>query len=492
MENARLTMMKSIKSFGMKIMQRCVEPAEGKSDIFFWFSKGLGVIYAIAFISLMLQFDGLYGEGGILPFSDILSTLKRSGLSWFDVPHIFVSTHSAYFWGALWMGLGVSVCMVAGIFPVITTSMAWIIYVSFVMVGQVFMSFQWDILLCEIGFLSIWACPCIKHWKKSNTFSPPNLVLWAFYGCCFRLMLASGLVKFLSGDPLWPSLEALSFHYYTQPLPHVLSWYAHQLPSWVDKLSLIIMFIIECGVPFLIFISHRTRKIAAYSIFFLMGMISLTGNYTFFNLLTALLAVTLLYSKEQKSEKQVQAHKQMTRIRSGVAIAILVLSIMTEGLRFFPRVFSPMSTIVTQCRPFLLCNTYGLFASMTRTRDELEILASQDGQTWKPYHFKYKPNSNADIPKWVWPHQPRLDWQCWFVSLQGYSRQSWINNLVEGLFVKKEDIESLFSSIPFKDPPSYIVLTTRAYRFTTMSEKKETGQWWVSEKRQQFSPVFEL
>ena len=54
------------------------------------------------------------------------------------------------------------------------------------------------------------------------------------------------------------------------------------------------MFAIELGAPFLIFAPRRVRFFAGLSIVFLQVLILLTGNYTFFNLLTIALCVLLL------------------------------------------------------------------------------------------------------------------------------------------------------------------------------------------------------
>ena len=40
------------------------------------FLRGLAIVYVIAFTSAWVQVDGLFGETGILPVADYLSTLK--------------------------------------------------------------------------------------------------------------------------------------------------------------------------------------------------------------------------------------------------------------------------------------------------------------------------------------------------------------------------------------------------------------------------------
>jgi hypothetical protein len=66
-------------------------------------------------------------------------------------------------------------------------------------------------------------------------------------------MFESGMVKLLSGDTNWAHLTALTYHYWTQPLPNMISWYANQLPLWFQKLSCAVAFGIELFMPFLFF-----------------------------------------------------------------------------------------------------------------------------------------------------------------------------------------------------------------------------------------------
>ena len=71
-------------------------------------------------------------------------------------------------------------------------------------------------------------------------------------------MFASGLVKIRSGDVAWTQLTALNYHYFTQPLPHFLSWFAHHLPAWLDKCAVFMMLIIELLVPFALFFKKES------------------------------------------------------------------------------------------------------------------------------------------------------------------------------------------------------------------------------------------
>jgi len=163
-----------------------------------------------------------------------------------------------------------------------------VLWLSLCGVGQDFLSFQWDILLSEVGFLALFA-------------GSSRVSVWLFRWLCFRLMFFSGVVKLASHDAAWRNLTALHFHYETQPLPTPLAWYLYQLPMAFQKASTLFVFVAELVVPFLFFAPRRWRLIGAYITAMLQVLILLTGNYTCFNLLTlALLAWMFIESDGAK------------------------------------------------------------------------------------------------------------------------------------------------------------------------------------------------
>ena len=151
-----------------------------------------------------------------------------------------------------------------------------------------------DNLLLETGFLAVFLAPARLWPNRAREAPPSHVVLWLLRWLLFRLMASSGLVKLASGDPTWRNLTALSYHFETQPLPTPLAWYAHQLPASVLRAACAGMFFVELVLPVLIFLPRRPRFVAFWGLVPFMAAIALTGNYTFFNLLTVVLCLTLL------------------------------------------------------------------------------------------------------------------------------------------------------------------------------------------------------
>lgn len=207
------------------------------------FIKLLGLNYLAAFISLFVQVLGLYGSKGIIPLEDLVANYKsqygRTLL--YEFPSIFwFNASDKFIKGMAGLGILASIMVVVGIVPTFFLILLWILYLSFVTLGSEFLSFQWDILLLEIGFISIF---------YSMMTPPPPLMVFLLWFVLFRFMFTSGLAKLAWGSEDWRTLEAMEVHYETQPLPTKAAYYLHQLPKWLQKVSTLGVFFSKFPFP---------------------------------------------------------------------------------------------------------------------------------------------------------------------------------------------------------------------------------------------------
>jgi len=468
------------------------------------FLRGLGCIYLIAFLSLWVQIHGLVGSNGILPAAQYLEAVREQigTEGYYLVPTLFWLNTSDVCLNLLCAGgVLLSFVLIAGFVPSFALIGLWTFYLSLVSVGQVFLSFQWDVLLLEAGFLAIFFAPLQLRERFTRALQPSTAFLWLFRWLLFRLMFASGFVK-LASDEVWRNLTALNFHYETQPLPTWFGWYAHQLPEAFQKASVIGMFATELVVPFLIFAPRRLRTLGCIGLVGLQVLIILTGNYCFFNLLTIALCLLLI---DDATWKGLLPRRLMPTIRfveqplhrygrAGIAIVATLLFLLS-GIRFGGQLFREIRfPDVAWITPFRSVNTYGLFADMTESRPEIIVEGSNDRIEWKTYPFRWKPEDLATAPKWVAPHQPRLDWQMWFAALQGsYQRTPWFLNFMGALLQGKPEVLQLLTEDPFPDkPPRYIRATLYEYRFTDLATKRSEGTWWHREWKRIYCPAISL
>jgi len=400
-----------------------------------------------------------------------------------------------------WGGVVLSMLFLMGVMPALSAFLLWLFYMSLTVAGQDFLAFQWDNLLLEAGFLLIFLVP-----------RPSLVVVWLFRWLLFRLMFESGMVKLLSGDTNWAHLTALTYHYWTQPLPNVISWYANQLPLWFQKLSCALLLGTEFFIPFLIFCGRWGRLIAFFGITGLQLLIILTGNYCFFNLLTIGLCLTLLEDEHLVFLKRLlrrfaprndTGNREDTILQGGIFYKILVglvaaviliisLGLMADSFGHFP-LPKPVEKLIVSVSPMRSINNYGLFAVMTTERNEIILEGSNDGEQWLAYEFRYKPGDINQAPRWVMPHQPRLDWQMWFAALGTWRENQWLMALMVRLLQGEPSVLRLLAINPFPEhPPKYIQATFWEYHFTDFKTRGSNGPWWHREIKGLYCPTVSL
>jgi predicted DCC family thiol-disulfide oxidoreductase YuxK len=452
------------------------------------FLRLLAAIYLIAFASLAVQITGLIGAHGILPLGGYLAAVSRTlGMrGYWSMPTIFWLAHGDGFLRAASIaGVVMALLLLPGILKAswerLLLVCLYILYLSFSTAGQDFLSFQWDSLLLETGFLAIF-------------LGNSKFVVLLFRWLLFRLMFLSGVVKLTSHDPVWRDFSALAFHYMTQPLPTPLAWYMYQLPLAAQRFSTAFTLFIELAIPFLFFAPRPWRFIGAALALFLQVMIFLTGNYTFFNLLTMSLCV-LLFDDRALGRLRLPARSARTSALAvwAAAIVILVLSVSEIDEMFLQSSPEAENALVRIAGPFQIANTYGLFASMTTTRPEITVQGSNDGVQWLDYEFPYKPGDLRQPPHWVAPYQPRLDWQMWFAALSDYRASPWFTNLMVRLLQGSPDVLGLLKKNPFPNaPPKYVRAQLFDYSFTNFAMRRATGDWWKRELQGLYFPQISL
>ncbi|CAG0918177.1 unnamed protein product [Notodromas monacha] len=267
------------------------------------FLRGICMVYMFAFTSVYLQIPGLYGRKGISPAhfelqrqpgEDLWSCIRRNPtVLWLSSPLGLDASSGMEVLSILGAALGFLGFLSYTFCSAISMLLMWIFYYSIVRVGSTFMHFQWDILLLEAGFIAILMAPLLKPNRKSDV--KDDLLLWMVRWLFFRLMFASGVVKLLSNCPTWWGLTALNWHYESQCIPTPLSWYAHQLPDWFQRLSVVVTFVTEIPIPLLFFAPVRNVRLFAFYMQQIFQIaIMLTGNYNFFNILTLILSISLI------------------------------------------------------------------------------------------------------------------------------------------------------------------------------------------------------
>jgi hypothetical protein len=184
----------------------------------------------------------------------------------------------------------------------------------------------------------------------------------------------------------------------------------------------------------------------------------LSGNLSFLNLLTMVLAVPMLDGRLLARWLPIHAPALQEAGRwhyyavLGYAAVVVLLSI-----RPAINLISPRQMMNASFEPLHLVNTYGAFGSVGRTRYEMIVEGSSDPAmldgSWRAYEFKGKPGDPLRMPPQIAPYQLRLDWQMWFAAMSRYQDEPWFVNFVAKLLQGDRAVLSLLRVNPFPNAP---------------------------------------
>ncbi|HEX4807757.1 MAG TPA: lipase maturation factor family protein [Bryobacteraceae bacterium] len=451
----------------------------------FWITRlllerSLGVVCLIAFLAALNQFRPLLGEHGLLP---VPLYVKR--VPFHETPSLFYwLPRDAAFTTCAWIGIALSVLVISGIatrygpwLSIAVWAAIYILYLSFVNAGQVFYGFGWESILLEACFYAMLL--------GSARVAPTQIPIWLFRWLLFRIMFGAGLIKW-RGDSCWRDLTCLNYYYETQPMPNPLSWAFHWQPEWMHKAGVAFNHFVELIVPFGYFAPQPIRGIAGVLTIVFQLFIMMSGNLSWLNLLTLVLAFSTLDGRFIPSVMRIVPaaleHPSRTFVIAGYAIgaAIAVLSIQP-----ILNMISAGQIMNTNYNPLHLAGTYGAFGSITRPRYEVIVEGTADAvilpnTRWLEYQFKGKPGDINYRPPQIAPYHLRLDWLMWFAALGSYRDQPWFVNFLAKLLQNDRDVLSLLRTNPFPNqPPRYVRARMYEYHFTTPEEHRKTGAWWT-------------
>jgi hypothetical protein len=510
------------------------------------FLRALAAIYFSAFYSLLFQIKGLIGPDGILPASQYLAAVARSLGSakyWYAPSLFWISSSSQMMMAMTWIGLIAAGLAFLNLWPRLSFFVCFVCFLSFVGASGEFSGYQSDGMLLEAGFLALFFAPrgLMPGWGANDP--PSRASLWLLQWEWFRIYFESGMVKLLSGDEQWRNMTAMDEYYQNGPLPTWIGWYAEHLPHWFHAASAAGTLVMELGIVLMLFFPRKVRLICFLIVTpWEIGVI-LTANYTFLNYLVLALGVLLLDDRtlgrpvpqrwrppvvvrtpEIETEEQLSIltvtegsavaedaattaaeEAKLTRTtwrqrigRRGSAIGLALSAVMLTWIAYdttvemigipIRGVLLPMAP-VAGLEPFRIANQYGLFAVMTRGRYDIEFQGSNDGENWTPYLFRNKPQLLNEPPRVYAPYQPRFDWNLWFASLGDWHQNEIVPLTEERLLENDADVVALFKGNPFgRSAPKMVRAVLWRYWFTSLEDKRQTGNWWRREYLGLYAP----
>ncbi len=438
-----------------------------------------------------------------------------------------------------WVGILASLLLVLNLWPRAMLMTSFVCFLSFVAAADAFSSYQSDGMLLEAGFIAMFFAPPGLRPGLGDANPPSRFSLFLLQWEWFCIYFGSGVVKLASGDPQWRNFTAMDEYYQNGPLPTWIGWYVQHLPHWFHATTVAATLFMELGLVWAILLPRRFRVFLFLFVTCWQAAVILTANYAFLNYLVLALGILLVddrsllhfipqswksllpaarlpnvsvpndpVSNDAEAEPSASAiqkpapvppraflhpYKSLKLAVSAVLLSWIFYATAAKLVWLFaPRAPLPV-TPVTMLEPFRIADRYGLFAVMTRGRYEIEFQGSQDGKTWTAYPFRYKPQALSEAPGIYAPYQPRFDWNLWFASLETWRDNAIVLNTEVRLLSNDHDVLSLFAGNPFaQTAPRQVRAVLWQYWFTTIGEKRTTGNWWRREFRGLYAPVLEV
>jgi len=481
---------------------------------FFWL-RLLAFVFFAAFLSAFLQLPGLCGSHGLLPTKIMISEAARLlpiewKRLWIFPTFCWISPSDFSLNLQCVLGLLASAGALLGFAPGFLMAACWALYLSVAQAGQEFYQWPFDYLLLECGLLAALLAPWRLTWFKPDPRkdAPPSSWETALaLTVLFKAFFLPGAAHLNLGDPSWPTFEALSLQFWTQPLPTSFGLTLSRFPFSFLKFLTASVLLLEMCAPLLLPFGPRIRRFAFLPLAALAIANAWTGDSIWTGVMLLSLSLWTLedisfptriqnYYFETPSELPwVSKPKLVRRTILGLYTAILIITF----LGFFSGLlgFQPLGNVgvwvyraVYSTRSF---NSYFRTDPIPTHRTDLTLEGTFDGTLWKEYSFHTKPGDPSRIPacgRWT---LRRLDYRVAEAALNTCEDSPFLAQLCASLLIQDTEVLSLLDGNPFPNtPPAYIRVRKYEYRLANAMERNKTKDCWVRDLQGDFCPEIKL
>ena len=356
--------------------------------------------------------------------------------------------------------------VVAGFANGLLLAVLWLLYMSFVHVGQEWYGYGWEIQLTRTGVLAIFLGPLLDI-RTFPRQAPPLPIVVLFRWLVVRVMLEAWLIK-VRGDDIWRNGTALYYHFETRSIPGPLSRWFHFLPRTALKIGVWFNWLAELVPPLFAFGLRPARYLSGVMTVLFQLSIILSSNLSFLNWLTIVPALACFdngFWTRLLPRRAAAGAEESRALRTTAWVATTVITLLS--IQPAMDMVSPGQIMNTFFDPLDLVNTYGTFDTVDK--EWLNVVfegttaeALSDRARWEPYPYKGLPVALEQHPPQIAPYQLHLDWQMWFATMVSPADYPRTLHQVAQLLHNDPGAVGLFAANPFPDrPPRYI----RAIRY---------------------------
>lgn len=307
-----------------------------------FFLKGVLAIYIVAFTSLYIQVQSLFGDNGVVPLRDFLSrggAATKGPLDSYNIISLAPKIGLSYgTFVELLCLLGVIVAFSSlwarRLMNALSFGFLWYVYYSICSVGQGFMSFHSDLLLLEVGFISVLLAPLLPSAKLSQS-DHDHMSFFLVKWLVFRYFVTNVFNVYLDNDKAWYSMTAIPMVAQGVQFPSQFSWHIFNLAPETIKLYQAYEHAVKLCTPFLFLFDFKyCRLLAFYTMLFVAVPSALFFNFGWTDLLISVCLVSYLKDAYFHSDKRAKQSGIRTLLDITVLLAY-ISAVATILIKFY-------------------------------------------------------------------------------------------------------------------------------------------------------------
>ncbi|MBK7395774.1 MAG: lipase maturation factor family protein [Myxococcales bacterium] len=474
-------------------------------------SRGLGLVFLVAFLSLARQVVPIAGREGLAPVVELLAAMRRdfSAARFLYFPTLLHLRATDRVLRALPLlgAFAATSVVVGGPHAPWALLACYALYLSLDV--AVVLVYPWDSLLLEAGFFAVFLPATAPLPSLAALAAPAPVLAWFYRLLLFRVLFGFGKQKFLGSTRA--DTAFLHGFFIRQPLPTPLGWHVHRLPVAVHVALLAGMFVVELVLPFFVFVPGAPSAAFFLAIVVLMVAIQATGNFGHFNLLTVVVALPCLDGATARAFSLHAVHGPAALALHGLVAVHTLGALVCFPLntwasftwttwpwwRRVPAIVRAPIAFYRALAPLRWLHPYGVFPSRSAPAIKMSpvLEVTWDGASWVPLRPAYFPVDERSAPRFVAPHHPRFD-QAIVYEATGFHEASALRGLtgrfgpyghargsgavrvmravLEGRPCVREFLGGLDAS-----PTPPIAARAHLYMLTAAPADREEGVWWV-------------
>lgn len=311
----------------------------------YYYLKGVLTVYIVAFTSLYLQVQSLFGDNGIVPLRDFMSkaSANKRPLELQSVIAFAPKVGLGYgefvellcLFSVLLAALSLFSRKLTNAF---TFGLLWYIYYSISLVGQGFMSFHSDLLLLEVGFITVLLAPLLPTARMSQS-DHDHMAFFLVKWLTFRYFVSNVLNVYLDSDDAWYKMTAIPMVAQGVQFPSRLSWNVYNFSTDSVKVYQAYEHVVKLCAPFLMLPDLKySRQCGFYTLLTVAIPSALFFNFGWTDLLIAVCLLTYLkdayyYSDKRAKQSGLRSFADIVVLFAYIA-AVVFLMVRFYGLKY--------------------------------------------------------------------------------------------------------------------------------------------------------------